>query len=181
MAGSPRGRVPPNMSTLSMAPLGVCSMLFKVYFADDRVIDPDSLLDTRLYASFGLAPVVRFHAYAPGNSYGVYELLTVFAMPPTAVSIGDLISAGVGSWRQPEEHALLATPFDASNHVGLRVYRFHRSTGRRDNTRLLGEEPVDDPQYDCRFIVEFLADSCWRLKRQMPRGFANCNGLACTW
>ena len=91
-----------------MKPLGICSMLFKVYFADDTVLDPVALLDTRLYASFGLAPVVRFHAYAPSHSYGVYELLAVFAMPTTAVSIGVLIAAGIGSWRQPEEQALLS-------------------------------------------------------------------------
>ena len=181
MALSPRDLIPKNMTSPSMAPLGICSMLFKVYFADDVVLATDSLIDSRLYTAFGSSPIVRFHAYTPGNSYGVYELLTVFAMPVTVVSIGDLISAGVGSLRQPEEHALLATLFDSSNHVGLRVYRFHRSTGRRDHTRLLEEEPVADPQYDGRFIVEFMVDSCWRLLRPMPRGFANCRGLACSW
>ena len=181
MAWSPRGRVPRNMSTLSMAPLCTCSMLFKVYFADDKVIALDSLEDTSLYASYGRAPVIRFHAYTPGNSYGVYELLTVFATPTAVSSIGDLISAGIRSLRQLEKHALLTTLFDADNQVGLRVYRFLRSTGRRDHTRLLVEELVEDPQYDCRFIMEFMVDARWRLLRPMPRGFADCSGLACTW
>ena len=181
MARSPRDLVSRHMNSPCLAPLGTCFMLFKVYFADDMVLASDSLLDPRLYTAFGSAPIVRFHAYTPGNSYGVYELLTVFAMPVTVVSIGDLISAGVGSLRQPEEHALLATLLDSSNRVGLRLHRFHRSTGKRDHTRLLEEEPVADPQYDGRLIVEFMVDSCWRLLRPMPRGFANCRGLACSW
>ena len=116
MARSPRDLDSRHMSSPSLAPLGICSMLFKVYFADDMVVATDSLLDPRLYASFGSAPIVRFHAYTPGNSYGVYELHMVFAMPVTVVNIGDIISTGVGSLRQPDEHALLATLFD-SRHI----------------------------------------------------------------
>ena len=89
----------------SMEPIVTCSMLLKVYFSDDTVLDPVSLLDTRLFESFGLAPVVRFHGYAPSHSYGVYELNLVFAMPPTALSIGDLILAAIGTIRQREKRA----------------------------------------------------------------------------
>ena len=102
-------------------------------------------------------------------------------MPVNVISIGDLIAAGIQSLTQLEERALLATLFESSNHVGLRVYRFLRVTGRRDHVRLLEEEPVADPQYDGRLIVEFMVDNCWRLIRPMPRGFANCRGLACSW
>ena len=156
-------------------------MLFKVYLAEDMVLATDLLMDPSLFTAFGSAPIVRFHEYAPGHSYGVYELLTVFAMPVAVASIGDLILAGIGSLSQPEERALLVTLFDSSNQVGLRVYRFLRSTGRRDHTRLLEEEPVADSQYDGRFIVEFMVDSCWRLLQPMPRGFAIGRGLACSW
>ena len=156
-------------------------MLFKVYFADDTIPAMDSLVDPRQYAAFGSVPIIRFHGYTPGNSCCVYELLTVFAMPVNVISIGDLIAAGLRSLTQSEGRALLATLFDSSNHAGLRVYRFHRSTGRRDHARLLEEEPVADPQYDGRLIVEFMVDSCWRLLRPMPRGFAHGRGLACTW
>ena len=156
-------------------------MLFQVYFAEDTVLDMDPAVDPRQYTLFGPAPIIRFHGYTPGNSYCVYELLTVFAMPVYVISIGDLISAGLRSLLQLEEQALLVTLFDSSNHVGLRVYRFLRSTGMRDRARLLEEEPVADPQYDGRLIVEFMVDSTWRLLRPMPRSFARGRGLSCTW
>jgi hypothetical protein len=156
-------------------------MRFKMYFADDTVLSLDSKLDPRLFATFGSAPIIRFHGYTPGNSYCVYELLIAFAMPVKVISIGDLIAAGIQSLTQLEERALLATLSKSSNLVGLRVYRFLRATGRRDHVRLLEDEPVADPQYDGRLIVEFMVDNCWRLIRPMPRGFANARGLACSW
>ena len=156
-------------------------MLFKVYFADDTVPSMESLEDPRQFTAFGSVPIIRFHGFTPGNSYCVYEILTVFAMPVNGISIGDLIFAGIRSLAQPEESELVATLFESSNHVGLRVYRFLRSSGRRDQARILEEEPVADPQYDGRLIVEFMVDSCWRLLRPMPRGFARGRGLACTW
>ena len=127
------------------APLGTCDIVFKVYFADDSVISLDSEIDPRLFATFGSAPIIRFHGYMPGNSYCVYELLIAFAMPVNVISIGDLIAAGIQSLTQPEERALLATLFQSSNRVGLRVYRFLRATGKRDHVRLLEDEPVADP------------------------------------
>jgi hypothetical protein len=181
MAGSSKDQVPRGTDSPCLSPLGTCFILFKVYFADDTVLALDSELDPRLFATFGSAPIIRFHGYTPGNSYCVYELLTAFAMPVNVSSIGDLIAARIQSLTQLDERALLATLFESSNHVGLRVYRFLRVTGRRDHVRLLEEEPVADPQYDGRLIVEFMVDNCWRLIRPMPRGFANCRGLACSW
>ena len=181
MAGSSKDQVPRCIDSPCLSPLGTCCILVKVYFADDKVLSLYSELDPRLFATFGSALIIRFHGYTPGNSYCVYELLTVFAMPVNVISIGGLIAAGIQSLAQLEERALLATLFESSNHVGLRVYRFLRVNGRRDHVRLLAEEPVADPQYDGRLIVEFMVDNSWRLLRPMPRGFANCRGLACSW
>ena len=92
-------------------------MLFKVYFADNMVPAVDSLVDHRQYTSLGCVLIIRFHNYTPGNSYCVYELTTVFAMPVKMVSLGDPTPAGSELCCKLEEQALLGTVCDFSNYV----------------------------------------------------------------
>ena len=107
MAGSSKDQVPRCIDSPCLSPLGTCFILFKVYFADDTVLSLDSELDPRLFATFGSAPIIRFHGYTPGNSYCVYELLTVFSVPVNVLSMGDLIVAAIQSIQQLEERALV--------------------------------------------------------------------------
>jgi len=111
MAGTLHDQVPRVINSPSLTPLSTCFMLFKVYFADDTVLSLDAGPDPQQFTTFGSAPIIRFHGFIPGNSYGVYELLTAFSMPVNVLTIGDLIAAAIQSIQQIEERAILATLF----------------------------------------------------------------------
>ena len=88
--------------------MGIHSVLFRIWFADDSVIEPSRLQETTTYTAFGVnAGIVRFHGYAGGFEAGVCQTLRVFALPPTAISIADLIRTAVGDIRDLPARALL--------------------------------------------------------------------------
>jgi hypothetical protein len=64
------------------------------------VIEPSLLIGTTTYTDFGvLAGIVRFHGYTGGFAAGVYQTLRVFALPPTALTIADLIRIAIRNIR----------------------------------------------------------------------------------
>ena len=138
--------------------MGIHSVLFRIWLADDSVIEPSQLADTSTYATFGAhAGIVRFHGYAGGSEAGVYQTLRVFALPPTAISMADLVRTAVGDIRDPFArallNALLRNVHTATRHgmggVDFRVSRHIRTTGRREGTRVSLLSAIINPRYIC--------------------------------
>ena len=160
--------------------MGIHSVLFRIWLADDSVIEPTRLLETTTYATFGAnAGIVRFHGYAGGFEAGVYQTLRVFALPPTAISIADLIRTAVGDIRDLAArallNALLRNIHTATRHgmggVDFRVSRHIRATGRREGTRVPLLSAITNPRYNCHVTVVIRVDCCWRLTAPFPAEF----------
>ena len=84
------------------------SVLFRIWMADDTVIAPSLLMDRNTYSTFGdLSGIVRFHAYAGGHEAGVYQLLRIFALPPTAITLADQMWTAVRGIRDLHARAFL--------------------------------------------------------------------------
>ena len=160
--------------------MGIHSVLFRIWLADDSVIEPSRLADASSYATFGAhVGIVRFHGYAGGFEAGVYQTLRVFALPPTAFSMADLVRTAVGDIRDVPArallNALLRNAHTATLHgmggVDFRVSRHIRATGRREGTRVSLLSAIINPRYNGHVTVVIRVDSCWRLTAPFPEEF----------
>ena len=162
------------------APMGVHSVLFRIWLADDSVIAPSLLQENAAYTNFGdLAGIVRFHGYAGGFETGVYQTLRVFALPPTALTVADQIRTAVRDIRDLHARALLnaflRNVHTATRHgmggVDFRVSRHVRVTGRREGTRVSLLSAITNPRYNPHITVVIRVDCCWRLTAPFPEEF----------
>ena len=170
----------PLSRNAARTPMGIHSVLFRIWLADDSVIEPSQLQEMTAYAVFGVnAGIVRFHGYAGGFEAGVYQTLRVFALPPTAISIADLIRTAVGDIRDLHARALLNALLRdihiATRHgmggIDFRVSRHVRATGRREGTRAPLLSAIVNPRYNPHVTVIIRVDCCWRLTAPFPEEF----------
>ena len=134
----------------------------------------------RLLHTFGvLAGIVRFHGYAGGFEAGVYQTLRVFALPPTALTVADLIRIAVRDIRDLHArallNALLRNIHTATRHgmggIDFPVSRHVRATGRREGTRVPLLSAIANPRYNPHVTVVIRVDCCWRLTAPLPEDF----------
>ena len=156
------------------------SVLFRIWLADDSVIEHEQLQATPSFTSFGAnVGIVRFHGYAGGFQTGVFQMLRVFALPPDAITLADLIRAAVRDIRDLPSRAmlnvLLRNIHTATLHgmggVDFRVSRHLRASGRGEGTRVSLSSAISNPRYNCHVTVVFRVDCCWRLTAPFPSEF----------
>jgi len=160
--------------------MGIHSVLFRIWMADDTVVSPHLLQETTTYTSFGAhAGIVRFHGYAGGFEAGVYQTLRVFALPPTAISVADLIRTAVRHIYDVHSRTLLNallrnihTPtLHGMGGIDFRVSRHIRATGRREGTRVPLSSAIANPRFSTHVTVVIRVDCCWRLTAPFPEEF----------
>jgi len=170
----PRSRTPAGAQMIGH------SVLFRIWMADDTVIAPSSLTERNAYTTFGdLSGIVRFHSYAGGHEAGVYQLLRVFALPPSAITIADQMWTAVRGIRDLHARALLIALLGnirtATRHgmggVDFRVSRHVRATGAREGTRVSLLTAIANPRYNPHLTVVIRVDNCWRLIVPFPEAF----------
>ena len=156
------------------------SVLFRIWMADDTVIAQDLLTDRNTYATFGdLSGIVRFHSYAGGHEAGVHQLLRIFALPSTAITLAHQMWTAVRRIRDLHARAFLialigsvrtATPHGMGG-VDFRVSRHVRATGAREGTRVSSQTAIANPRYNPHLTVVIRVDICWRLVLPFPEAF----------
>ena len=171
----------PLSRNIAGTPMGIHSVLFRIWLADDSVIEPSLLHEESAYTAFGVnAGIVRFHGYAGGFEAGVYQTLRVFALPPTAITMADLLRTAAGSIRDLHARALLnaflrnvhtVTRHGMGGIDHLRVSRHIRTIGRREGTRVPLLSTITNPRYNCHVTVVIRVDCCWRLTAPFPEEF----------
>ena len=170
----------PLSRNVAGAPMEIHSVLFRIWLADDSVIEHDQLQATTSHTAFGAtAGIVRFHGYSGGFQPGVYQMLRVFALPPSAITVADLIRTAVSDIRDIPSRAmlnvLLRNIHTATLHgmggVDFRVSRHLRTTGRREGTRVPLSSAITNSRYNCYVTVVFRVDCCWRLLAPFPDEF----------
>ena len=170
----------PISRNVAGVPMGIHGVIFRIWLADDSVMEHGQLQETTSYTAFGAnAGIVRFHGYAGGFQTGVYQMLRVFALPPTAITIANLIRAAVSDIRDIPSRAMLnvllrnihtATPHGMGG-VDFRISRHLRTNGRREGTRVPLSSAITNSRYNCHITVVFRVDCCWRLLAPFPEGF----------
>ena len=106
-------------------------------------------------------------------------MLRVFALPPSAITLADLIRAAVSDIRDlPSRdilNVLLRNIQTATLHgmggVDFRVSRHLRTNGRREGTRVPLSSAITNSRYNCHVTVVFRVDCCWRLTAPFPAEF----------
>ena len=123
--------------------------------------------DTTRHIAFRTASIIRFHGYAGGFQWGVYELLLVSALPPDAVTVADLIRAAVRTLRHDQSRAFLNVLLNNVNAptlhgIGtlgfLRICRYSVHNGRRDRIGVLLSSLIVNSIFNGNFTVVFRAD-----------------------
>jgi len=152
----------PRSRTSAGAQMAWHNVLFRIWMADDTVIAPGFLTDRNTYSTFGdLSGIVRFHAYAGGHEAGVYQLLRIFALPPTAITLADQMWTAVRGIRDLHARAFLiallgnirtATPHGMGG-VDFRVSRHVRATGAGEGTRVALLTAIANPRYNPHLTV----------------------------